>query len=95
MREQTKNLFESIHALSKKGTKNAQVARELRIHRHTMEKYLAFDSPPERRHSTKNVSAIAPYEEYILERWEHRAATMLPESGGRSPRRVTPASTRT
>ena len=46
------------------------MARELGIHRHTVEKYLAFDSPPERRHSTKKVSAIAPYEEYILERWE-------------------------
>lgn len=69
-REQTKNLFDSIRALSKKGMKNAQVARELGIHRHTVEKYLAFKTPPERRHFTKKVSAIAPYEDYILGRWE-------------------------
>src|SRR5215218_3314979 len=69
-REQTKNLFDSIHALSKKGMKNAQVARELGIHRHTVEKYLAFKTPPQRRHFTKKVSAIAPYEDYILGRWE-------------------------
>jgi transposase len=59
-REQAHKLFHSIHALSKKGMKNAQVARELGIHRHTVEKYLAFKVPPQRRHFTKKVSAIAP-----------------------------------
>jgi transposase len=79
MREQTKNLFDSIHALSKKGLKNAQVARELGIHRHTVEKYLAFKTPPERRHFTKKVSALAPYEDYILGRWKQgcRNATQI------------------
>jgi transposase len=77
--EQTQKLFESIHALSKKGMKNAQIARELRIHRHTVEKYLAFEAPPVRRHFTKKVSAIAPYEDYILERWQQgcRNATQI------------------
>lgn len=70
MREQARELFESIHALSKKGMKNAQVARELGIHRHTVEKYLAFNAPPIRRRFTKKVSAIAPYEDYILGRWQ-------------------------
>jgi transposase len=32
-REQTQELFESMHALSKKGTKNTQIARTLGIHR--------------------------------------------------------------
>ena len=78
-REQTRELFESIHALSKKGMKNAQVARSLRIHRHTVEKYLAFKTPPERGHFTKKVSAIAPYEDYILGRWDQgcRNATRI------------------
>jgi transposase len=78
-RERTRELFESIHALSKKGMKNAQVARELRIHRHTVEKYLAFKTPPQRRHFTKKLSAIAPYEDYILGRWEQgcRNATQI------------------
>jgi transposase len=77
--EQTRKLFESVHALSKKGMKNAQVARELGIHRHTVEKYLAFKAPPVRRHFTKKVSAIAPYENYILGRWEQgcRNATRI------------------
>lgn len=78
-REQTRELFESIHALSKKGIKNAQIARTLGIHRHTVEKYLAFKTPPVRRHFTKKVSAIAPYEDYILGRWEQgcRNATQI------------------
>jgi transposase len=78
-REKARELFESIHALSKKGMKNAQVARELGIHRHTVEKYLTFKSPPQRRHFTKKVSAIAPYEDYILGRWEQgcRNATQI------------------
>jgi DNA-binding CsgD family transcriptional regulator len=68
-KEQMRNLFESIHTLSKKGMKNSQIARALKIHRHTVEKYLAFRAPPKRRHYTKQVSAIAPYEDYILKRW--------------------------
>ncbi len=69
-REQAHKLFHSIHALSKKGMKNAQISRTLGIHRHTVEKYLAFKAPPQRRHFTKKVSAIAPYEDYILKRWK-------------------------
>ncbi|HKH84178.1 MAG TPA: ISL3 family transposase [Gemmatimonadales bacterium] len=65
MREQAHKLFRSIHALSKKGMKYAQISRTLGIHRHTIEKYLAIKAPPQRRHFTKKVSAIAPYEDYI------------------------------
>ena len=67
-REQAHKLFHFIHALSKKGMRNAQISRTLGIHRHTVEKYLAFKAPPQRRHFTKKVSAIAPYEDYILKR---------------------------
>src|SRR5215204_4720380 len=79
MREQVRKLYRSIHTLSKQGIKNAQVARTLGIHRHTVEKYLAFESPPQRRHFTKKVSAIAPYEDYILRRWKQgcRNATQI------------------
>ena len=78
-REQARKLFRSIHGLSKKGMKNARIARTLGIHRHTVERYLAFEAPPVRRHFTKKVSAIAPYEDYILKRWEQgcRNATRI------------------
>ncbi|MCA1731768.1 MAG: ISL3 family transposase [Actinobacteria bacterium] len=79
IREQARKLYRSIHTLSKKGIKNAQIARTLEIHRHTVEKYLTFKTPPERRHFTKKVSAIAPYEDYILRRWKqgYRNATQI------------------
>ncbi len=78
-REQARKRFRSIHALSKEGLKNARIARTLGIHRHTVQKYLAFKAPPVRRHFTKKVSAIAPYEDYILKRWEQgcRNATRI------------------
>ena len=78
-RKQARELFQSIHALSSKGMKNAQITRTLGIHRHTVEKYLAFKAPPVRHHFTKRVSAIAPYEDYILKRWEQgcRNATRI------------------
>src|SRR5215210_4592712 len=69
-KEQMRDLFGAIHALSRKGAKNSQIARTLGVHRHTVEKYLAFKAPPERRHFTKKVSALAPYEDYILKRWQ-------------------------
>jgi DNA-binding CsgD family transcriptional regulator len=78
-REQAHKLFHSIHILSKEGMKNAQISRTLRIHRHTVEKYLAFKAPPQRRHFPKKVSAIAPYEDHILKRWKegHRNAMQI------------------
>lgn len=70
-RVQAHKLFSSVHALSKKGMKNAQISRILGIHRHTVEKYLACKTLPQRQHFTKKVSAaIAPYEDYILKRWK-------------------------
>jgi transposase len=77
--EHARELFQSIHALSNKGMKNARIARTLGIHRHTVEKYLAFRTPPERRHFTKKVSALTPYEDYILKRWKQgcRNATRI------------------
>jgi hypothetical protein len=36
MSDQAHELFRSIHALSKKGMKNAQICRTLRIHSHTV-----------------------------------------------------------
>ena len=81
-REQAHKLFRSIHALSKKGMKNAQISRTLGIHRHTVEKYLAFKVPPVRRHFTKKVSAIAPYEDLHLKAVERRLSQRHADTQG-------------
>jgi len=74
---------------------NARIARTLGIHRHTVEKYLAFKAPPVRRHFTKKVSAIVPYEDYILKRWQQGCRNATRISGRKSQSRATPVPTRT
>jgi hypothetical protein len=43
-------------------------ARALGLHRHTIEKYDRLPAPPERRHTWRRPSALAPYEGYLQER---------------------------
>lgn len=73
-RERTKvdmrERFESVHALASEGMNSSAIARALGLHRHTVQKYLALDAPPERRHYTRQTSIMAPYEGYVLERWK-------------------------
>jgi transposase len=45
------------------------IARTLGIHRHTVQKYSALESAPERKPRVRKVSALAPYEDYILKRF--------------------------
>src|SRR3954463_15927076 len=75
--------------------KNAQISRTLGIHRHTVEKYLAFKTPLERQHFTKKVRAITPYEDYILKRWKEGCLTTPCRYTGRSQSKAIPVPTRT
>jgi transposase len=72
-REHTKaemrSLFRSIRALSRAGMNKSAIARTLGIHRHTVQKYSALESAPERKPRVCKVSALAPYEDYILKRF--------------------------
>lgn len=62
--------FERIHALAGEGHCKEAIARQLGLNRKTVYKYLALDAPPERRHTWRRGSAIAPYEGYVLRRWQ-------------------------
>jgi transposase len=68
-RGQMRARFTAIHHLASTGMNRSAIARELGIHRHTVQKYLASDDPPERRHYTRTTSMLTPYEGYILARW--------------------------
>jgi transposase len=68
-RIEMRDRFEAIHSLAQQGMSKAAIARALEVHRHTVQKYLALEVPPQRRHYTRKVSAMMPYEGYILERW--------------------------
>jgi transposase len=61
--------FAAIHAAAARGLSKSAIARALGVHRHTVQKYLALDAAPERRHANRTTSILAPYEAYLLERW--------------------------
>ncbi len=62
--------FETIHRLAAQGLNRSAIARHLGLHRHTVQKYLASDSPLERRHYSRKTSMLAPYEHYLLAQWQ-------------------------
>ncbi|MGI8911858.1 MAG: ISL3 family transposase [Rubrobacteraceae bacterium] len=68
-RTQMRSLFRSIRALSKAGMNKSAIARTLGVHRHTVQKYSALESAPERKPRVRKASALAPYEDYILKRF--------------------------
>jgi len=61
--------FTDIHHLASMGMSRSAIARALGVHRHTVQKYLAHESAPERRHYTRKTSILAGYEGYILTQW--------------------------
>jgi transposase len=68
-RAQMRSLFRSIQALRRAGMNKSAIARFLGVHRHTVQKYSALEAAPERKPRVRKVSALAPYEDYILKRF--------------------------
>jgi transposase len=93
-REQTHKLFDSIHALSKRGIKNAQIARELEIHA-----TLWRSTWPSRPRQRDGISSrrLAPLRPTKITFWGagNKAAITRHRSTKRSPSRATPVPTRT
>jgi hypothetical protein len=69
VRAEMRSLFRSVQALRRAGMNKSAIARFLGIHRHTVQKYAALESAPERKPRVHKVSALAPYEGYILRRF--------------------------
>jgi transposase len=68
-RAQMRSLFRSIQALRRAGMNKSAIARTLGVHRHTVQKYSALKSAPQRKPRVRKKSALAPYEDYILRRF--------------------------
>lgn len=62
--------FDAIHQLAAQGMNRSAIARHLGLHRHTVQKYLASEHPLERRHFTRRISILAPYERYLVAQWQ-------------------------
>jgi len=69
-RVQMQSLFRFIRALGHAGMNKSSIARLLGVHRHTVQKYSALEFAPERQPRVRKVSALVPYEEYILGRFK-------------------------
>jgi hypothetical protein len=64
-----RNLFESIRALMQQGMNKSAIARTLGVHCHTVHKYSALESAPQRKPRVHKVSALTLYEGYLLNRF--------------------------
>jgi transposase len=64
-------LYEQIHALHARGNEVVTIARALGASRRTVYRYLCLAHPPERKRGEKRrPHVLAPYEDYLLRRWE-------------------------
>jgi transposase len=61
--------YEAIHVLAAKGMSGQQIARELGLHRHTVERNLCLPSCPERARHPRRPTMLDPYESYLSQRW--------------------------
>jgi len=61
--------YEAIHALAAQGLNGQQIARELGLHRHTVERNLRLPQCPERARHPRTPNLLDPYEPYLLMRW--------------------------
>jgi transposase len=64
--------YDEVHALHTKGVAIAEIARRVGVARKTVYVYLRMDHPPERKRPMRNPKerVLAPYEPYLLKRWE-------------------------
>jgi transposase len=61
--------YEAIQALAAKGMKGQAIARELGLHRHTVERNLRLPTCPERARHPRMPNMLDPYEPYLRQRW--------------------------
>ena len=85
-RTEMRERFEAVQALAAEGMSISAIARALGLHRHTVQKYRSLAAAPERRHRTRSVRILAPYEGYLVERWKsgcHNARALWREIAAR------------
>ena len=61
--------YEAIHARAARGMSGQQIARELGLHRHTVERNLRLPHCPKRARHPRRPTMLDPYESYLSQRW--------------------------
>jgi Homeodomain-like domain len=67
-RAEMQTRFAAIRQLAQEGMNWSAITRALGLHRHTVQKYRACPTPPQRRHTVRQTSALIPYQGYLVER---------------------------
>jgi predicted transcriptional regulator len=62
--------FEEVKELQKQGWSQRAVAQHLGLSHHTVRKYLALDTCPERPSVPQSTSTVTPYLAYLAKRWQ-------------------------
>ena len=73
----TDERFTAIQSTLARGLTISATARALGLHRHTVQKYRALTRAPERRHTWRRASNLAPYQAYLQERWQRSRCTAM------------------
>jgi transposase len=61
--------YVAIQRVTQEGRSIWAIARALKLHRHTVQQYRTGASPPQRRYTARQTSTLAPYQDYLVERW--------------------------
>jgi transposase len=62
--------YQQVVGLREKGLAMREIARQVGVSCHTVERYLACDSFPEHKRRQPQVTQLTPYLDYISQRWE-------------------------
>lgn len=62
--------YAAIQHLTQEGMSISAIARALKLHRHTVQKYRTCTSPPQRHYTAHQTSTLTPYQDYLMERWK-------------------------
>ena len=62
--------YEAIHTLHQQALSDREIARRLKLSRHTVHRYLTAETFPERSRPPYRGSILDPYKPYILARWQ-------------------------
>jgi hypothetical protein len=63
-------LFETVHALSKKGLTYAGIARRTGYGRRSIAKWLTFETPPDRRRNALQPTSPLYFKAFLTQRWK-------------------------
>jgi transposase len=69
-RQSRKDVFETVHALSKEGLTCSEIARRTGYGRRSITKWLAFETPPDRRRATLQPTSPFYFEAFLSQCWK-------------------------